>query len=358
MQNNMNTEQRLAYLLNKYRKGICSKTEAEEILDFLENRSFDEQLKREALKHIDKYSEVTGNKENLEKILDKLHNRINVIRPEKKRSLIGSSVMQFMLRAAAVLIIPLLAYSAFLTYRMINERTVRDASVVVHTLRVPAGVRTDFILPDGSKVWLNSGSVFKYPASFQSGVRLVELTGEGYFDIIKDTKHPFLVKTGNLNVEVKGTKFDVINYPGDPQIEVILESGQVNLFSGDSKHYNQIALLEPGERATYQPSGNITSVRKVDVEKYTSWKNGVLIFRDDPMTEVIRKLGHRFNVDFELENPELKEYIYTATFINESLPQILELLKNSAPIKYSVIDQVRQADASYSKCRIILTKLK
>ena len=77
--------------------------------------------------------------------------------------------------------------------------------IVWQTIKVPTGVQTEFALPDGSHVWLNSGSVFKYPGSFTGEVRNVELNGEGYFNIMKDSDHPFLVKAGNLNVEVKGT---------------------------------------------------------------------------------------------------------------------------------------------------------
>lgn len=359
MQGKKLKDQRFSYLLEKYIKGVCSKPEAEEVLDILEDPGYDQLIKSEVYKFWNEFSDINEEEDSMNKILDKLHHRIRINNEEKLKSqFINKRLIQLIIRAAAVLFIPLMIYSAFLTFKVTDLRISKTDRVILQTIRVPAGILTDFILPDGSHVWLNSGSVFKYPSSFQGVLRQVELTGEAYFDITEDPDRPFIVKAGILNVEVKGTKFDVINYPDDLQIEVILESGKVNLFTGNYKDNNLIALMKSGERASYNPSNNITSIHKVDMDKYTGWKNGILIFRDDPMNVVTRKLSHRFNVDIELQSPDLKEYVYTATFMNESLPQILELLKISAPIKYTIIDQKQLVDNSFSKSKIIISKLK
>lgn len=359
MQENKLKYQRFSYLFEKYLKGICSKQEAKEIVDILENPSYDQLIKSEAYKFWNEFSDVNEKRDSMSKILDKLHHRISLNDEEKLKSqFINKRFIQAIIRAAAVLFIPLMIYSGYLTFKVRDARISKTDQVILQTIKVPAGIQTDFILPDGSHVWLNSCSIFKYPGSFQGELRQVELIGEAYFDITKDPDRPFIVKAGNLNVEVKGTTFDVINYPDDSQIEVILESGQVNLFTGNYKDYDLIALMEPGEKATYNTSRNITSIQNVDVDKYTVWKNGILIFRDDPMNEVTRKLSRRFNVDIELQSLDLKEYVYTATFINESLAQILELLKISAPIKYTIIKPKQLDDNSYSKTKIIITKIK
>lgn len=359
MQGKKLKDQRFSYLLEKYFKGMCSKQEAIEVLDILKDPVYDQLIKSEVYKFWNEFSDINEKEDSMNKILDKLHHRISINNEEKLKSqFINKRLIQLIIRTAAVLFIPLMIYSAFLTFKVTDTRISKTDQVILQTIKVPAGILTDFILPDGSHVWLNSGSVFKYPSSFQGVLRQVELTGEAYFDITEDPDRPFLVKAGILNVEVKGTKLDVINYPDDLQIEVILESGKVNLFAGDYKDNNLIALMKPGEKASYNPSNKITSIHKVDMDKYTGWKNGILIFRDDPMNEVTRKLSHRFNVDIELQSPDLKEYVYTATFINESLPQILELLKISAPIKYTIIDQKQLNDNSFSKSKIRISKLK
>jgi ferric-dicitrate binding protein FerR (iron transport regulator) len=139
---------------------------------------------------------------------------------------------------------------------------------------------------------------------------------------------------------------------------LILESGSVRLCSGNSNENKTITNIKPGELAVFDTVTNKLTISNVDVRKYTSWKDGVLIFRDDHMEDVVRKLNKWFNVEIILQSPELKEYVYTATYRDETLPQILELLKISAPIKYDIADRERLSDNSYSKRKIIITKRK
>jgi len=182
------------------------------------------------------------------------------------------------------------------------------------------------------------------------------LSGEAYFDVAKDASHPFLVKAGKMNIEVKGTRFDVISYPDEVLTELILVSGSVRLFSGKYEDNKTITNIKPGECAALDAARNKLIISKVDIAKYTAWKEGLLIFRDDPMNEVVRKLNRWFNVEIILQSPELKEYVYTATYKDETLPQILELLKISAPVKYNITERKRLGDNSYSKRKIIITK--
>jgi ferric-dicitrate binding protein FerR (iron transport regulator) len=186
----------------------------------------------------------------------------------------------------------------------------------------------------------------------------VKLTGEAFFDVEKDPSHPFIVNAGKLNIEVKGTRFNVCNYIDEPNSEITLESGSVRLFSGNYKDTKTMAFIKPGERAILDNSQNKLSVSVVDVEKHTAWKEGLLIFRDDKMDEVVKKLNRKFNVDIILLDPELKEYIYTATFEDESLAQILGLLKISAPVNYVAYKPHQLADNSFSKQKIVITKRK
>jgi ferric-dicitrate binding protein FerR (iron transport regulator) len=189
-------------------------------------------------------------------------------------------------------------------------------------------------------------------------MRQVKLKGEAFFDVIKDPSHPFIVNAGKLNVEVKGTRFDVCNYPNEPISEVTLESGSVRLFEGNYTDKKTLALIKPGERALLDHNTDKLAVSRVDVEKHTSWKEGLLIFRDDKMDDIVIKLNRKFNVDIILQDPEIKEYIYTATFEDESLTQILGLLRISAPVNYKAYKPEQLADKTFSKQKIVLTKRK
>ena len=244
----------------------------------------------------------------LDKILDRLHHRVRL--EEEKASFqkpTANKIFGVLSKYAAFFILPLLLYSIYLTYRTLEANTSKTDQVVWHKVKATVGMHADLVLPDGSHVWLNSGSVLKYPNAFTVGVRQVTLSGEAFFDIVKDDSHPFLVKAGNMDIEVKGTRFNVINYPDETVSELILESGSVKLFSGNSKDHKTISNIKPGELAVFDTVQNRLTVKNVDVRKYTSWKDGILIFRDDHMEDVVRKLDKWFNVEIILQSPEFRE---------------------------------------------------
>jgi len=357
---------RISILYKKYLDGSCSIAEVQEIVGILEDNENEILLRNEASLQwqtistgAKEDSRQIGNKLVMDQILDRLHHRIRLYEEETTiKNSFQKKFFTIFTRVAAVFILPLLVYSVYLTSKTSKTKPTEAHQIVWQTVKTPAGMQTDFLLPDGSHVWLNSGTVFRYPASFVGNTRKVELVGEAYFDVIKDASHPFLVKAGKMNVEVKGTRFNVINYADEKLSKLILESGSVRLFSGDYEEHKTIINIKPGELATLDVTSNQLSVSKVDVEKYTAWKDGLLIFRDDQMDEVVRKLNRWFNIEITLQSPELKEYVYTATYRDETLPQILELLKISAPIKYSITERKRLDDNSYSKRKIIITKRK
>jgi|GEM_PF-188354 len=357
---------RFSFLFNKYLIEKCSNEEAKEVTCILEDSGNDNSFKNEAVSQWN--SLYIGHKDDLipvenrlilDRILDRLHHRIR-LQEEKspEKNLRQNTFFAVFARVAAVIILPLLVYSIYLTSKTFKTSLLGEKQVVWQTIKTPVGMQTDFFLPDGSHVWLNSGSVFKFPVLFARDKRQVELVGEAFFDVSKDPSHPFLVKAGKMNVEVKGTRFNIINYPDETHTELILESGSVRLFSGDYEDHKTITLIKPGELAVLDNTHNQLSVSNVDVEKYTAWKEGKLIFRDDQMDEVVKKLNRWFNVEIVLQSSELKEYVYTATYRDETLPEILELLKISAPIKYNVIGRKRLPDNSYSKRKIVITKQK
>ncbi len=356
---------RVSFLFKKYLNGSCSNDEAAEIVAFLEDPANDDVLMNEVItewclfnsEHKDNLI-PTESKIIMDRILDRLHHQINLKEEENARNYSVNKFFTFFSKIAAVLIIPLFVYAIYLTSKTTHSMLFKATAVVWQTVKTPTGMQTDFLLPDGSHIWLNSGSVLKYPVPFTTDKRQVELSGEAFFDVVKDPSHPFLVKAGKMNIEVKGTRFNVINYPNEMRTELILERGRVRLFSGNYEDNNTVTNIIPGEHVVLDNSQNKLEVSKVDVDKYTAWKEGMLIFKDDPMDEVVRKLNRWFNVDIILQSPELKEYVYTATFKDETLTQILELLKISAPVKYNITERKQLDDHSYSKRKIIITKQK
>lgn len=266
---------------------------------------------------------------------------------------IQKSFLFYWQKIAAIMLLPLLIGGIIY---FINEKYISGNSVVWQTISTPPGVKSHFKLPDGTFVWLNSGTNLSYPSSFSGETRNVKLLGEAFFDVVKDEKHPFIVDLGKLNIEVVGTKFDAINYEQDGKTEVVLASGKVKLYEKYENKSRLVSEMHPGQQATYHKEGNSISLRDVDTEKYTSWFDGKLIFKDDPMNEVVRKLDRWFNVQIEITDPDIGDYIYTATFRNETIEQVLSLIKRTSPVEYTIIPEKRLIDGSFEKQQIILRK--
>jgi len=261
-------------------------------------------------------------------------------------------------RAAAILVLPLLAWSGYLTIRNLSMKKLPQEYVMIQTVTSRQGMVTKFSLADGTKVWLNSGSELQFPIRFTGDMREVKLRGEAFFEVAKNEKQPFRVNAKELDIDVLGTSFNVVSYDDDTQSEVILIEGKVSLSSEKGQVKKEYGTIHPGQRAVFNEESWEVYTKEVEVDKYISWRDGNLIFRDDPMEDVIRRLSRWFNVEIVVNDPEIKSYIYTATFRNENLEQVLKLLKLSAPIDYRIIDSKALPGSEFTKQKIYLMKKK
>ncbi len=194
-------------------------------------------------------------------------------------------------------------------------------SLALNQLKVPYGRVFQIILPDGTKVHLNSGSILQYPDNFiEGGKRVVSLVGEALFDVSKDKKHPFIVKTKHVDVRVLGTKFNVMAYPEDEIVSTVLVEGLVQLQS--KKKLN--TKLYPGERAIISKlEEHETKVDKVDTSIHTAWVNGDIVFQHMVFANILKKLERHYNVSITNNNNKLAKEKFTASFDTESIDQVL-----------------------------------
>lgn len=283
------------------------------------------------------------------KALEKVNGKIEKISYRHKKKFLF-----YWQRIAAVLLLPLLIATLGIYFFQTAKTT--TSPIVWQTISTPNGVRSQIQLPDGTRVWLNSGSKLTYPSSFSSVERTVKLVGEAYFDVAKNEQQPFYVELNNMGIAVTGTTFNVIHYPEEKQTEVVLTSGKVRLFERKEDKRVDIAEMNPGEKAVYEKSSHEITIDQTDTEKYTSWINGYLNFRDDTMTEVVKKLNRQFNVNIEIADPEIAQYVYTATFKDETLEQILFLLQKTSPITYTMLPAKQLDDGNFEAQKIILKK--
>ena len=254
-------------------------------------------------------------------------------------------------KIAAVLFIPVLVLSAYL-FMQLGRETVRMVQV-----RTNPGVISKFVLPDGTRVWLNAGSTLSYPENFWPESRLVQLTGQGYFEVTKDPKKPFIVKADQgYSVEVLGTTFDVSAYKDDDMIETTLVEGSVklNINTGNGKEVTQI--LKPGEQAAFSKSSCKLSISTVNTDYDTAWRNGEIILRSHSMGQVLKMLSRHYNVKFQVKNKEVLNSIITARFKDEQLPQVMEYLKLATGINYKIQKPVMNDDTTLQISVIEISK--
>jgi len=205
---------------------------------------------------------------------------------------------------------------------------------------------------DGTRVHLNYNTTLKYPPHFTSNSRTVYLDGEAYFEVESDKEHPFIVKTKQLTVEATGTAFNVNAYAPDHVAAVTLVKGKVAVTLDQKKTIS----LSPGEKIDYNLATSLYNVNKTNTYKWCSWKDGILIFRDDPLEYVFKRLGQTYNVEFILKDAELGKYSYKATFEGESLNEILRLLEMSAPIQCKEVSNRSNNSEKFEKQRIEVSK--
>lgn len=266
-----------------------------------------------------------------------------------------SNLFQFLQHAAAVLILAGLFSTGYIYYHNSGSQPVPDEQpAVVQEISAIFGAHTKFQLSDGTTVCLNSGSKLIFPAEFKGNSRKVELVGEAYFEVTPNPSKPFIVKTRAINVKVLGTAFNLQAYPQSDEITTTLIHGKVVLERELAGISNQLAELKPSERAVYKTNEKTINISSEDdLEKFTAWKDGQLVFFNDPIAEVAKKLENWYNVTVKISNTKLSQFRFTATFTDEPIEQVLELMSKSSSISYQIKKATRRADNSFSKREII-----
>ncbi|BFP41996.1 DUF4974 domain-containing protein [Flavobacteriaceae bacterium GF1] len=207
-------------------------------------------------------------------------------------------------------------------------------TLVYNTLRVPYGKRFDLVLSDGTKVFLNAGTSLKYPVKFLPGKkREVFLSGEAFFDVEKDQEHPFIVNAHEMDIEVLGTKFVVSLYEEDASTSVVLVEGAVDL---SIENTGKNTLLTPGTMGVLDSGTTEIITKTVDTNFYTSWMDGVLIFRGQTFGAIAKKLERIYNVSIDNENTDFNNEVFNASFNNESIENILIYFKDSYEMEYTI----------------------
>lgn len=206
-------------------------------------------------------------------------------------------------------------------------------NVSFNTLSTPRGGNYQVELPDGSRVWLNAASSLRFPTVFSGNTRVVELTGEGYFEVAKNKAMPFIVKVNNAEIRVLGTHFNVMAYQDESALKTTLLEGSVQFKSGAS-----INILKPGEQSQLNKDGNVKILPDVDVDDVVAWKNGSLHFENEDIESVMRRISRWYNIDV-VYNKKSNDRFYAEMPSESNLSEVLKALELTGKISFDIQGQ-------------------
>jgi len=269
---------------------------------------------------------------------EKGYNRLmNEISADKKKKY---TMRHSVLIAAAVLIPALLLLNVYILLTSSDPDTnefIANTKPSMMKVEAVNGSKVVFMLPDSTEVWLRGGSRLIYDANMQAASeRKLEVIGEAYFDVKKEIDKPFLVSLNNVEVKVTGTSFncnsDFLN-----QVQVTLVEGQVEMMQKSGRENVLLSTLTPGDHFQYDIEKNIYNVKKVDIRKYIGWKDNYLLFDNDPMKEVIKRLSDWYGVDIVIADKAIENMRFTAVFDDLKLIQVIDILELSSNLKSTYI---------------------
>ena len=201
-------------------------------------------------------------------------------------------------------------------------------------VEAPLGSKTKLTLPDGSTVWLNAGSKMVYSQGFGVSDRRLAFQGEGYFEVEKNDEMPFLVQTHDVNVTVVGTKFNFRNYPEDEEAVVELLEGKVAL--ENQLKEESVRYLSPNEKMVLHKATGKMDITSAKVKEATLWTENILLFDEDLLPDIIRKLERSYHVQIEIENEALKQTRFYGQFnqLEQNIYDVLDMLSETGKLKY------------------------
>ncbi|MCG8309567.1 MAG: FecR domain-containing protein [Cytophagales bacterium] len=343
-------------LIKKYLRGRCTRSEEIELLEWIDSIQANKSFGDELIKSLE-ISNDQAEDFDLDRLHDKLKERLNIeqlitsLKNSEEERMAGDPIdlheyysqskrsfrNTFTKIAAAILLLlsaGFAIYSGFLKEKESLIAVEDDRWVLKKTGR---GQRLTSVLPDGSKVILNYNTELKYPGAFSDSIRMIELTGEAYFDVVRDANKPFVVDAGDLKVRVLGTLFAVSSRQGDRNSAVSLVSGKVEVGAPDQNRKDFIAM-SPGEAVVFDGLTDTFERYAYIPDHFISWTDDIISFTEASYEEVCGELENWFDVVISTKGP-IPSWKFTATFEKENLVNILEGISRSQKIKYELMDK-------------------
>ena len=266
-----------------------------------------------------------------DKAFENFRNRVESQKEIQSTSRRGFSLSALWRYAAVVAIIIAVGCISYWQGEVNVKDTFADISV-----EAPLGSKTKLYLPDGTLVWLNAGSRMTYSQGFGVDNRKVELEGEGYFEVKRNEKIPFFVKTKDLQLQVLGTKFNFRDYPEDHEVVVSLLEGKVGL--NNLLREEKEAVLSPDERAVLNKANGLLTVESVTASNASQWTDGYLFFDEELLPDIAKELERSYNVKIHIANDSLKTFRFYGNFVRreQNIQEVLEALSSTEKMQYKI----------------------
>lgn len=266
-----------------------------------------------------------------DKAFENFRNRVESQKEIQSTSRRGFSLSALWRYAAVVAIIIAVGCISYWQGEVNVKDTFADISV-----EAPLGSKTKLYLPDSTLVWLNAGSRMTYSQGFGVDNRKVELEGEGYFEVKRNEKIPFFVKTKDLQLQVLGTKFNFRDYPEDHEVVVSLLEGKVGL--NNLLREEKEAVLSPDERAVLNKANGLLTVESVTASNASQWTDGYLFFDEELLPDIAKELERSYNVKIHIANDSLKTFRFYGNFVRreQNIQEVLEALASTEKMQYKI----------------------
>jgi transmembrane sensor len=349
----MKAEEKYEDLIVRYLDNSISESELRELITWIKE-SKDNYIFFSDIRDIWHSSRLATESEfNKDKALENFYSEIGGGKtiPVKRKS-----ALTIIMNVAAVLLLSLLL--TFL-YNYFNKETKTEDIQEVTQVIIPPGHKGQVILPDGTKVWLNSNTTMKYNSRFNERLRKVFIDGEAFLNVAKDSTRPFQVETSDIMLQVLGTSFNVKSYSNDDDVETTLVEGSLKITaSGKETGKFAAVTLKPNEKAIYfknsenlvvtnlsesdQNSADIkkekdkTSALVNEIEAVSAWKDDKLVFHNESFEDISVKMGRWYGMKITIVDESLKKERFTGKFVNnETVYQVLDIFNRSEPIQYT-----------------------
>jgi transmembrane sensor len=355
-------------LLNKFLSGSLTIAQKRQLFDLIATSENENTFKEILIRYLDEYEDDKTESGSVD--FDRIYgNILNEIKQnetgetERYRSISSTKVRRIILYVSAVAAIFIMAFflgSLFSGFRKMDSSQ-KAAYITFNEIKAPLGSKSEIKLPDGTLVMLNSGSTIKYRSDFNLCNRDLILTGEAYFKVAKNVNLPLNVKTGKITIKAVGTEFNVKAYDDERIIETTLVEGKVEITESElNRKKKQYLGLLPDQKAIYlkesgsfsleniepldsleiQPSNtifeNIIISPEIEVDKIVAWTQGKFILRGESLENLCIELQRKYNVNIIFNNEEIKKIRFSGTLLDESLEQVLNAVKLTAPIEFYV----------------------